>query len=137
MRSDEIKAAQSRLLDAVSIMREIRGDGYNEVGDVVRAADALRAALALPRESPGGDTAECHREVAMGGDRVRMVRVKAWPDCRVHGDWGVEVDDPSLTFDGHYICTTGFGEEGRRRAEVIADAINGRRTPMREVRDAR
>ena len=73
----------------------------------------------------------------MGAERVRMVRVKAWPDCRVNGDWGVEVDDAFLTMDGHYICTTGPGEEGRRRAEVIADAINGRRTPMREKHDAR
>lgn len=68
--------------------------------------------------------------------RIRTVKVKAWTDiCSTNNQWGVEVDSPFITMDGHYICYTGAGELGRERAEIIADAINGRRTPKREIED--
>lgn len=63
--------------------------------------------------------------------RTRLERVKAWIDNPTPVTWGVEVNDPSITLDGHYICHTGVGEGGRLRAEIIADALNGRRTPKR------
>lgn len=55
--------------------------------------------------------------------------VKAWIDCPTPGKWGVEIDAKELTIDGHYICYCGEGEKGRQLAEIIADAINGRRLP--------
>ncbi len=68
--------------------------------------------------------------------RIRTKAVKAWTDiCKTNNQWGVEVDNPFITMDGHYICYTGNGEPGRERAQIIADAINGRRTPKREVEE--
>lgn len=64
---------------------------------------------------------------------MRMRQVRAWADIRDTGIWGVEVDCVDMTMDGHYICVTGHGDEGRRRAQIIVDAINGRRTPKTEV----
>ena len=54
----------------------------------------------------------------------RMRAVKAWIDMTEGGVWGVEVDDPRLTMDGHYICRTGPGELGERLATIITSSVS-------------
>lgn len=65
--------------------------------------------------------------------RTRTRQVKAWIDAwcttREGQEWGVEVDEKTMTMDGHFICLTGKGDAGRIRAQIIADALNGRKTP--------
>lgn len=48
------------------------------------------------------------------------------------GVWGVEVDAPALTLDGHYICLLPHADPDHALylAGVIADALNGRKTPL-------
>ena len=53
--------------------------------------------------------------------------LKHFPDGSMH--WGVECEDKSLAFDGHFICIVPHKdpEAGRIIAEAIVDAITGRR----------
>jgi len=50
-------------------------------------------------------------------------------------DWGVQCDDQSLTFDGHFICIVPHDdpEKGHEIVRRLVDALEGRR-PFRRTR---
>jgi len=60
---------------------------------------------------------------------------KVWADMTVDLDWGVQCDDQSLTFDGHFICIVPHDdpEKGHEIVRRLVDALEGRR-PFRRTR---
>jgi len=60
-------------------------------------------------------------------------QISVWADMNSEGLWGVECDDPDLTFDGHYICVIPHKdpEDGRRIAEAIVAYMQGKKQARR------
>ena len=62
-----------------------------------------------------------------------MKRATFWLDTTKDGRWGIECDDPALTFDGHYVAVADGTDKSRKNLEQIASTLNTYLPPRRDA----